>query len=408
MQLPNSIFHSYDIRGKYPHELSDHIALLLGKSVGTYVICHIKPHETPSACVGRAPRESGEPLKENFVRGLTSTGCNVIDLGICTTPMINFGGYTFKVSSQISITASHINEDYNGFKISCNLRPFTQHDYQELKKIVEIGKYERGKGQVERKNIESDYLKSIYDSVSVEPDKIAQLSQTLGISQDTDGDRLIVKSVDGDLLSAIFSSSILEKHNGSKIVLNVASSQAVIDYITKHGGKVILSKTGYPNIMAVMEKEGAIFGGEISGHYYFKDKHLGYSDGLYSAARLCEILETKRVTLQQLVRQIPQYFAKDEIRVKLPENKNAHTVVKDIIQSAHNTFSDANFLEIDGARVTFQNKSWFLIRASGTENVISLRIESKTKSGLAGLTKILQKLLKKHGINVIIGVLLAF
>ena len=403
--LPSSIFHSYDIRGKYPEELTDNISLLLGKALGTYVICNIDTHLALRVCVGQDKRKSGIPLKESFVRGVISTSCDVIDLGVVTTPMVNFydateHAPTAKVAAGISITASHIKKDHNGFKISFNKKPFSQKDYQELRKIVEIGKYEKGEGRIEKINIEKDYFNNLYSSVSIDKDEISKISNEIKISQDTDGDRLIVEGVEPDLLNAIFAASILEKNPNATIVLNTASSLSVIEYIKRHGGKVIFSKTGYPNIMRTMEEKDAIFGGEISGHFYFKDKHFGYSDGLYSAARLCEIIETKDVSLAQLVKQIPQYPSTPEIRVELPEDKDVHKIVGELIEEAHSKFKNAEFLEIDGVRITFPDKSWFLIRASGTENAVSVRAESKTRNGLEEIKKSLGAIFRKQRLSI--------
>ncbi len=410
MQLPDSIFHSYDIRGKYGDDLTDNIALHLGKALGTYIICHIEPHSTPSVAVGRDTRPSGKSLSENFIKGVVSTGCNVVNIGNATTPMVNFSESTLKVAAGISITASHLEENNNGFKISFNKKPFGKDDYQELKKIVEMGKYEKpvsfeasrggGKGSVEQKNVAEEYLNNIYSGLKLTRNKVETMSLSLGISQDQDGDRLIVEGVEPDLLSAIFAASILEKHPKAVIVLNVASSLSVIKYIEKHGGKVQLSKTGYPNMTTSIDQSGALFGGEISGHYFFKDKHFGYSDGLYSAARLCEILSEKDISLNQLIKQIPQYPHTPEIRVEIKDSQTAQSVVGSLIEECHKTFPEGDFLEIDGARVTLPNKSWFLIRASGTENVISLRVEAKTKAELQELSKKLQKVLTKHRVSL--------
>lgn len=399
MTLLNSIFHSYDIRGKYGDNLTDNTALFLGKALGTFIVCHINLYESPAVVVGRDKRSSGLALSEHIIKGLLSTDCNVVNIGIATTPMVNYYASTSQVEAGISVTASHIEENYNGFKISFNKKPFSPEDYQELRKIAEIGKFEKGEGRVKSKDITREYLNNIYSSIKVDRNKIEHLSKELHISQDQDGDRLIVKDVKPDLISAILAASILEK-NRTAIVLNIAASLSVIEYIEKHGGHVILSKTGYPNIIEMMDKNNALFGGEVSGHYFFKDKHFGYSDGLYSAARLCEILITKDVSLSQLIKQIPQYPSTPEVRVKLQENKNAHTLVKELIREAHTVFPDADFLEIDGARVTLPDKSWFLIRASGTENVISMRVESKTKKNLEELTKKLKRIFLKYGVSL--------
>src|SRR3989338_7888922 len=240
------------------------------------------------------------------------------------------------VAAGISITASHIKGNYNGFKISFNKKPFGKNEYQELRKIIEIGKFEKGQGKTKKESIKEEYLKHIYSQVDVKRNEIKQISKSLEFSQDPDGDRLIVKGVEPDLLNAIFAASILEKNPGTKIVLNVASSLSVIEYIEKHRGKVLLSRVGYPNVMALMGKSGALFGGEVSGHFYFKDRHFGYSDGLYSA-RLCEIITKKDVSLAQLIKQIP-HILNIQIRAKVPNEADAQTVLSDITKNMHAKF----------------------------------------------------------------------
>ncbi|MBI2590471.1 MAG: phosphomannomutase/phosphoglucomutase [Candidatus Blackburnbacteria bacterium] len=458
--LTSGMFHAYDIRGVYPEEINEDVFFALGQAFGTYVICHGSANvSNNSIAVGRDNRPSGEDLSKSFIEGLLSTGCGVTNLGIVTTPMANFSEYTSGVSAGVSITASHNKPEFNGLKISFNKKPFSTKDYQELAKIIKIGKFEKGKGKLQKEDIWPSYkeqilqlikmprkLKIVIDSgngttglfapdlfrslgcevieLYTESDgtfpnhlpypqltdnyknlsySIKENKADFGLAFDGDGDRLGIYDEKGffvqdDLLGAIFAASILEKKPGESMVVNVGTSSAATTYIEKHGGKVVYSKTGYPFMMNTMQKANSPFGAELSGHFYFKDEYYGFGDATYAAARFCQIIGEKKVAVSQLVHTFPKVYATEEVRVNLPERADKEKLIEKVKEEIIKKYPEARINLTDGVLFTFPNSSWGLIRLSNTENVLSLRAEAKNGIGLKKVVLLMEELLGAQGV----------
>lgn len=209
--------------------------------------------------------------------------------------------------------------------------------------------------------------------------KVVQAEKAdLGIGFDGDGDRLGVVSAQGniiwgDMLMILFWREILPRYPQADCIVEVKCSQALIEEIEHLGGRPIIYKTGHSLIKAKMKELGAIFTGEMSGHMFFADEYYGFDDALYAAARLLRILSNTNAGLDELLNDIPKYYATPEIRVKSSdEDKFA------VVEKARQHFRKCyELIDVDGARILFPD-GWGLIRASNTGPEIIVRCEGKT------------------------------
>jgi len=356
------------------------------------------------------------------------------------------------------ITASHNPPEYNGIKSSLFQRPVFGKDLEEVKKFFMEKNFSSGRGREEKREIASSYINYLKKNIKIKkkfrvaidtgngttglftekifenedcqvtslfaksdgsfpnhqpyPQK-AELYQALiqelktgdydiGLAFDGDGDRLGVYTSNGqfienDVLAGIFSRAICEKNPKAKIVLNISTTIGVLETIEKQGGQAILWKTGYPNISQKMKKVGALFGGEISGHFFFADRYHGFDDAIYATLRLLELIEEKG-SLENLRQGFPVYYQIPEFRLSLPLDKNKYELVEKISQSIRKNYPQTKILTIDGIRFSFPN-GWGLIRASNTEPLLSGRAEGKTKKELDKIKEIINNELEKVGIK---------
>ena len=454
--IPADIFRTYDIRGIYGSDLTDEVINVVGKGVGTYFL----NHGVKKVIVGRDNRINSPKTAEIFIQSLLETGCDVIDIGVCLTPMVYFSWYHLDANAAVMITASHNPAKYNGFKVSKNKKPLAGDDYQEILKICQKGEFSAGSGMKEEVSVWEAYKKSIKKNISLGremkvvvdcgngtaslfapeilrelgcevialfsesdgsfpnhepyPQKVelyGELIKTikekgadLGLSFDGDGDRLGVYDekgnfVENDRLAMIFAQDICRKNPNSKVVMNVSTSLSVIEHIENCGGKLILWKTGYPFITEKMNELGAVFGGEISGHFFFKDRYFGFDDALYAGFRALEIASQDQRSFSEIISDLPKYYETREIRVKLPEDKDKFAVAGKIAEEIKKEYPESKILDFDGIRFVF-NDGWGLIRPSNTEPVIGTRAEAKTPQRLEEIKGLIQKKLKDNGVEL--------
>jgi phosphomannomutase/phosphoglucomutase len=213
--------------------------------------------------------------------------------------------------------------------------------------------------------------------------KVAESGADLGIAYDGDADR--VGAVDekgrvlwGDQLMILFSRSVLAEHPGAAIVGEVKCSMTLYDDITRHGGRAIMWKAGHSLIKAKMKEEGALLAGEMSGHIFFGHRWFGFDDGIYSSARLLELVSRTDRPVSSLLSDVPRTFSTPEIRVDCPEEKKF-----EVVRRAQAFFSARHpAVTVDGVRVTFPD-GWGLVRASNTQPLLVLRFEARTPERLA-------------------------
>ncbi len=431
------IFREYDIRGIVDEEIVDEDVVLLGKGIGTY----LKGEDHSRLVVGRDCRLSSGRYGKLLIKGLAATGCDVVDIGICPTPVFYFAIRDLKMQGGVMITASHNPPEYNGFKLCSGYDTLFGEQIQRLRQIVEKGAFDEGQGNVAtadsitpyrgflQKNIKLDKslkvgidagngtagvvavpllrdlgceVYDIYcdmdgsfpnhesDPTVVEnmQDLISLVRQErldLGIGYDGDGDRLGVVDekgniIWGDQLMIIFSRQILSRKPGATFISEVKCSQILYEDIAKHGGQAIMWKTGHSLIKQKMKEVNAELAGEMSGHIFFADRYFGYDDAIYATCRLLEILATTGKTISELLSDVPKTFNTPEIRVSCPDDKKFE-VVKEITEYYRQR---QDIIDIDGVRVLFEG-GWGLVRASNTQPVLVLRFEAFSEKRLSDI-----------------------
>ncbi len=438
MQVAASIFKAYDIRGIVGQTLDDAVAEHLGRAFGSEAL---KQGERTVA-VGRDGRLSGPSLVAALVRGLRSTGVDVIDLGAVTTPMLYYVAATrggLGCHSGIQVTGSHNPKDYNGFKMVLAGRAIYGDDIQRLRQRIEAEDYAQGAGGLTSLDVLAEYtqrivgdaklarpMKIVVDSGNGIPgasapgilralgcevielfsevdgdfpnhhpdpskpenlaDLIRKVKETgaeLGLAFDGDGDRLGVVTKEGnnifpDRQIMLFARDILTRVPGGKIIYDVKCSQQLAVAIREAGGEPLMYKTGHSLVKAKLKETGAPFAGEMSGHIFFAERWYGFDDATYTAARLLEIL-SKVPDPSAVLNALPTSHSTPELNVPCAEGEH-HAVIEKLRQTAK--FDGARELTtIDGLRADYDD-GFGLVRASNTTPVLVLRFEGQTPAAL--------------------------
>ncbi len=438
MQVAASIFKAYDIRGIVGQTLNEAMAEHLGRAFGTEAL---KLGEKAVA-IGRDGRLSGPSLSGALIKGLRSTGINVIDLGAVTTPMLYYVAATRGAQgchSGIQVTGSHNPKDYNGFKMVLAGRAIYGDDIQGLRQRIEAEDYVQGSGSLSELNILAEYtqriigdcklarpMKIVVDSGNGIPgasapgilrdlgcevielysevngdfpnhhpdpskpenlvDLIAAVKEhgaELGLAFDGDGDRLGVVTREGnnifpDRQIMLFARDVLSRVPGGQIIFDVKCSQRLAIDIREHGGQPLMWKTGHSLVKAKLKETGAPLAGEMSGHIFFSERWYGFDDATYTAGRLLEIL-SKVADPSSVLNALPTSFSTPELNVPCAEGEH-HAVVEKLRSTAK--FEGAKeVITIDGLRAEFED-GFGLVRASNTTPVLVLRFEGQNQQAL--------------------------
>lgn len=436
--INKNIFRGYDIRGIYPNDLNEEVAELIGKGFASMM----KKEGQTQIIVGRDARLSSDALYEALAKGIVSTGLNVVDIGICMTPMTYFAREILNIKPSIMITASHNPKEYNGFKI-CALGTDVIYgeEIQALRRFIEDGQFEIGEGAVINKNINDLYTSYIADRVklgnkkikvaidagngtggilikdfmqklgiedaiyiNIEPDGnfpnhhpdpsqeknmlnfeklIVANKCDIGISFDGDADRIICfdengKILFGDEFMIIIWRDLIKSHPGAEGILDVKCTQSLYEEIEKLGGKPRFVKVGSPLIKAEIRKNNLIFAGEYAGHIYFNDDYFGFDDSYYSAARILKILTNTDKKMSELLDGVKKYVGTPEQFVMLTD-ETKDEVVKRVKEQFIN--EGYKVIDVDGARVLFEN-GWGLVRCSNTEPKLTIKAEADTEENV--------------------------
>ena len=441
-KINETIFREYDVRGIYGEDLDIDVAYTFGRSFATY----IKNMGNDTVIVGHDNRESSPELSEGLIKGLMESGANVIDLGLVTTPMYYFAKLKNKIETGIMITASHNPREYNGFKISFSIdgnacgkaitdfRDFTnklefntgngsyksldiKNDYlNEIKNSIDLGNrkvkvvYDCGNGTgsiivkdiLDMFNVEYDLLYCDSDPTfpNHHPDpcvaknmvdlgnRVKELGYDLGIGIDGDADRVGLVDQDGniipsDMIMLIVYRSIFNTMKNKKAVYDVKCSKTLIDGLKDLGLECNMARTGNSYMNLKINKEDFDFGGEYSGHLWFRDKWMGFDDGIYAGLRLIEILSKTDKKISELLDNTNKYFATEELKFSVPDDIKFNVVEQVKEYCANNNYE---IITVDGVRCEFDD-SWGLVRASNTGPNITARFEAKTKDRLDSIQK---------------------
>lgn len=439
MNLDFSILRRWDIRGIYPDQINEDVAIKVGFAYGRFLT---EKNET-LCIVGRDNRIGGEKLAKGVIEGLTDSGINVIYLDVVTTPMLNFACHKLNHQYGIMVTASHNPKNDNGFKIfgkdclhlnetdinyfyglikedkrmiaskkgtikNINIKePYIEYlidniklDKKRLKVVIDCGNgtastiirdvYKNFNCNVIYLYSESDPTfpnhhpdPSVFDNLKDLCNMVIQTKADLGIAYDGDADRVgIVDNkgniIESDKLMAIYSEDILKRSKNKNIVLDVKCSMALENAIKSYGGNPIMVCNGSAYIETYIHNYPAVFGGEYSGHVFFNDGHPGYDDGIYAGLRLQEILCNNNVNCDELSLDYERLFNTPEIKVACDDDKKFKIVDK-IKEYCDQKKYD--YLDIDGIRVKFSD-GWALVRASNTGPNLTARFEATTSKKL--------------------------
>ncbi|SHF18071.1 phosphomannomutase [Thermoanaerobacter uzonensis DSM 18761] len=453
MKLNENMFRMYDIRGVWGEDLTAETAEIIGKAFGTYV----RQKGIKDVLVGRDNRLSSRPIRDALIKGLTSTGCDVLDVGVLTTPAFYYSNVLYNYQAGMMITASHNPPQFNGFKVMVGPSTIYGDELKKLYYIAEKGEFEKGTGNVKYAYPINSYINMIKEKVKLGdrklkvvvdcgngtgsyfypdviynlgcevyplycesdptfpnhfPDpvkeenlkdlieEVKRLKADLGIAFDGDGDRIGVVDdkgniIWGDMLMILYWREIIKKHPGADAIVEVKCSQALVEEIERLGGKPIFFKTGHSLIKAKMKELGAVFTGEMSGHMFFADEYYGFDDAAYAAARLLRILSNTDKSLSELLADVPKYPATPEIRLECDDEKKF-----DVVKGVTEYFREKgyNIIDVDGARVLFDG-GWGLVRASNTGPELIVRCEAKTEEKLEAIKKELSEALVKFGVK---------
>jgi phosphomannomutase len=437
MKTNATIFKAYDIRGIVGSTIDEPFAEHLGRAFGSEAV---RAGEEAVA-VGRDGRVSGPGLAGALIRGLASTGLDVVDLGAVTTPMLYYVAATrgrHGCNSGIQVTGSHNPKDYNGFKMVLGGRAIYGDDIQKLRQRIEAEDYVAGPGRSARMDVLAEYrqrivgdcrlarrMKIVVDSGNgipgasapgilralgcdvtelysevdgdfpnhhpdpSKPENLADLIRTvkstgaeLGLAFDGDGDRLGIVTRDGQVIYPdrqlmLLATDVLSRNRGGTVIFDVKCSQRLAPAIRKAGGKPLMYKTGHSLIKAKMKEIGAPIAGEMSGHIFFGERWYGFDDATYTAARVLEILSRSN-NPSQVLNALPTSFSTPELNVPCAEGE-PRRLVEMLQKSAR--FPGAELTTIDGVRADYPD-GFGLIRGSNTTPVLVLRFEGHTEAAL--------------------------
>ncbi len=429
MLMPDEIFRAYDIRGVVDKTLNTEIVHAIGRALGTVM----QMHDCHIATIGRDGRKSSPDFAEALSEGLMSTGCNVIDIGTVPTPTLYHAASRISSGTGFQITGSHNPAHYNGIKMMINWETLAGEKIQIIKNRVLDKHFTVGQGQLSSMDVRTDYIDSILKDIelqkpfkvvidcgngiagSIAPDVFRRLGlevielyceidgdfpnhhpdpsvpenledlidvvqkscADIGFAFDGDGDRLGVVSASGQIIwpdrqMILFSESVLKQNPGAQIIYDVKCSQLLAKSIEKAGGKPVMWKTGHSFMKKKMKECGAPLAGEMSGHIFFNDRWDGFDDGIYAAARMCELLGKEELSPRQIFQSIPNTVNTPEMKIDLQEGE-PFKIVEELVHSA--VFEDAEVSFIDGLRVDFQD-GFGLVRASNTTPSLIMRFES--------------------------------
>ena len=446
MKINPQIYREYDIRGVVDKDLTPEIVQQLGKGFGTHMVRLGKK----SLAVGRDGRLSSKAFSEALIDGLLSTGCNVVNIGVCPTPAYYFSLFHLNKDGGIMVTGSHNPPEFNGFKVSVGKSTIFGEEIQNLGRLVKEGDFVTGRGNLSETEViqaYQDYIKknirfekklkvvidagngtggvvagpllkdlgceveelyceidgrfpnhfpdpTVPDNLKHLIDRVLKSRADVGIGYDGDADRIGVVDEKGnilwgDQLMILLAREILKNQKGATFVAEVKCSQNLFTDIEKHGGKAIMWRTGHSLIKEKMKEEKAVLGGEMSGHIFFADRYFGYDDAIYASCRLLELLSKTEKKLSQLLEDVPKTFITPEIRVSCPDEIKFKVVekVKEELRKDH------SIIDVDGVRAQFGD-GWGLVRASNTQPVLVLRFEALSEKRLQQIKQLVEEKVK--------------
>jgi phosphomannomutase/phosphoglucomutase len=432
---PAAIFKAYDIRGIVGETLTVSGVEQIGHAIGSEALARGRD----TVAIGRDGRNSGPELAAALARGLQSSGVNVIDVGMVATPMLYFAAHELGTLSGVMVTGSHNPPQYNGLKMMLAGDTLSGESIQALRARITNNDLTNGSGSYRTHDIRAAYLERIVGSIKLarpmriavdcgngvagatapelyrklgcnveelfcevdgsfpnhhpdpsQPhnleDLIAALKKgdaELGLAFDGDGDRLGVVTKSGKIIYPdrqlmLFAADVLSRVPGGEVIFDVKCTRHLFGWITKHGGKPVLWKTGHSFIKKKLKESGAPLAGEMSGHIFFKERWYGFDDGMYAGARLLEIL-SRSTDPCAVLEALPDSISTPELQWQLSEGEN-YTLM-DALQKSARFDGAREIITIDGLRVEYPD-GFGLARPSNTTPIIVLRFEAESTDAL--------------------------
>ncbi len=419
------VFKAYDVRGKYPGEIDESLAERLGSAVVRFL-------KARRIAVGRDVRLSAPSIAAAVARG---AGCEVIDLGLCTTPMLYFAVGHLDLDGGIMVTASHNPPEDIGFKV-CREKAFPVGERTGLKEIERLSADRpAGGSRITPRSVASDYREHIrrhvaktpkgkvvvdcahgavgahFDAIfgdlplefvrlCFEPDgrfpshepnplkdenvrdlQAAMVSTRadLGVAFDGDGDRCMFFGPGGarirsDLVTVLLARAEILRRPGAAIVYDLRSSRVVREEIEKAGGRAIRERVGHSFIKETMKKNDASMGGELSGHYYFRDNYFADS-GMMAFAKLLDLLGREGRPIEELMAPLRRTHSTGEVNFRVTDKER-------LLRTLAEAFRDGKQDSLDGITVEYGDW-WFNVRFSNTEPLMRLNLEASSAEGLS-------------------------
>ena len=449
-----AILREYDVRGAVGRTLFEADAFAIGRSFAT----RLRRAGGTRVVVGRDGRTTSPMLEAALVAGLTASGVDVVRIGLGPTPMLHFAAATLEVDGGVQVTGSHNPREDNGFKMALHGAAFFGDDIGDLARLAAAGDWEEGAGDVSETEVMDAYVDRLVAGLGAAADApgwrigwdcgngaagpvVEQLVQRLpgehhllftdvdgdfpnhhpdptieanlaelktlvadrrldfGVAFDGDGDR--IGAVDatgrviwGDQLIALLATPLLAEMPGATVVADVKASAYLFDHIAALGGRAVMAPSGHSRIKSRMKAEGAPLAGEMSGHIFFGGDYYGFDDALYAAVRLIRAVHLSGRSLTRLREAMPALVNTPELRFAVDPARKAAVVdeVRGRLERA-----GAELCDIDGVRVTTAD-GWWLLRASGTQDMLTARAEAADAPALARLLASLDEQLAASGV----------
>jgi len=438
MTISEDIFRAYDIRGVVENALTPDTVQQIGQAFATEALAQGQK----TVVIGRDGRLSSPELAQRLSEGLRSGGCDVIDIGMVPTPVLYYATHKLKTGTGIMVTGSHNPPQYNGLKMLIAGNTLYGDSIKAFYHMIVEGRVNSGTGTHTEQNVIPDYLDTIVNDIKLEkplniavdcgngvagvlatelftrlgcnvtelfcdvdgnfpnhhpdpskPENLVDLQKAMsennldiGLAFDGDGDRVGILDDNQNILWAdrqmmLYSADVLKRKPGALIIFDIKSTSNLESYIKNLGGEPLMWKTGHSFIKAKMKETGAELAGEMSGHIFFKERWFGFDDGLYSAARMLEIVSQHDETSSELFETLPDSFNTPELQIDFEEGEHYKFMTKFIDKAK---FENADTLTIDGIRVNYA-EGWGLIRPSNTTPCLVLRFEANDENTLASI-----------------------
>jgi phosphomannomutase / phosphoglucomutase len=435
MTITEEIFRAYDIRGIVATALTPDAVELIGQAFATQALSQGQQ----TVVIGRDGRLSSPELAKRLSEGLRAGGCDVIDIGMVPTPVLYYATHKLQTGTGIMVTGSHNPPQYNGLKMMIAGDTLYGDGIKTLYQIITDERLNEGTGTHTDKDMIPGYLDTIVNDIKLErplniaidcgngaagvcatelftrlgcnvtelfcdvdgnfpnhhpdpskPENLVDLQNAmkanaldLGLAFDGDGDRVGILDDKQNILWAdrqmmLYAADVLKRKPGAQIIFDIKSTTNLATEIEKLGGEPLMWKTGHSFIKAKMKETGAELAGEMSGHIFFKERWFGFDDGLYSAARMLEIVSQHDEASSAIFEKLPDSINTPELQVHFEEGEHYKFMDKFIARSS---FENAEVVTIDGIRVNYEN-GWGLVRPSNTTPSLVLRFEANDEDTL--------------------------